>query len=138
MFDLTPTERKAIAAATEAQKHAYAPYSGRFVGAAVVTSEGDVFAGCNLENKDTDLRVCAERSAISTAVSNGQRAFALIVVVSPDDRFWPPCDKCRPVIREFAPYAEVLMVTKGGDLHRGRLDALPSLPFSDDGQGAPK
>lgn len=135
MSDLTPIEQQAIAAATRAQANAYAPYSGRLVGASVVTRQGEVFSACNLENQDNELWVCAERSAISTAVALGRREFTLIVVAAPDERFWPPCDKCRQVIREFAPRAEILMITSDGEWQRGQLDDLPSRPFGEDGRG---
>jgi len=135
MRELNSTEKEAIDAPERAQANAYAPYSGRLVGAAVVTARGQVFAACNLENQSNELWVCAERSAISTAVAMGEREFTLVVVVAPDHRFWPPCDKCRQVIAEFAPHAEILMITQDGELHRSRLKDLPSRPFGDDGQG---
>lgn len=138
MSELTSKEADAVAAAKAARAHAYAPYSGRHVGAAIITSDNRIFSACNLENKSDTLWVCAERSAIATAVAHGHRDFHTVVVAAPDGRFWPPCDKCRQVIGEFAPDAEIIMCTENGDLLRRTLDNLPSRPFevdeSDDGR----
>ena len=135
MTALTRTESEALAAARAAQERAYAPYSGHHVGAAIVTEGGRIFSACNLENKSDTLWVCAERSAIASAVAHGERGFQLVVVAAPDERFWPPCDKCRRVISEFAPHAEILMATTSGDILRRSLKSLPPRPFDGDGEG---
>ena len=129
MTDLTRMEAQALAAARVARAHAYAPYSGRHVGAAIITSEGQIFSACNLENKSDTLWVCAERSAIASAVAHGQQSFHTVVVAAPDGRFWPPCDKCRQVISEFAPNADIIMCTEHGDVLRRKLSELQSRPF---------
>jgi cytidine deaminase len=119
----------AVGAARLSQKHAYAPYSGKFVGAAVLTRSGRVFAGCNVENKSDDLRVCAERNAIGAAVAAGEREIIAVVVVSPDNRLWPPCAACRQVIEELALNAEIVMCNKNGVVRRASLHSLPPVPF---------
>lgn len=132
MTSLKPPEHDAVIAAKAAREHAYAPYSGRHVGAAIITTDGRIFSACNLENKSDTLWVCAERSAIATAVAHGHRDFHTIVVAAPDGRFWPPCEKCRQVISEFAPDADIIMCTDNGDVLRTKLGDLPSRPFEVD------
>lgn len=132
---LTVHEKMGLEAARLAQSRAHAPYSGKQVGAAVVTADGQVFAACNVENSDSSLRVCAERNAIAQAVSAGKKRIDAVIVVAPDDRFWPPCELCRGVISEFAENPRVILASRTGRLHTGFLNTLPELPFSTDGEG---
>jgi len=127
---LSPKEQEALAAARSARRRAYAPYSGKQVGAAVITESGAIFASCNMENESSELWVCAERNAIATAVANGERQFRTIVVIAPDSRYWPPCRSCRRVIAEFAPDADILMCNGSGLVHRASLNDLGSIPFT--------
>lgn len=95
-----------IRSATEARKKAYAPYSGYMVGAAVLTNELRIYTGCNIENAAYTPSICAERTAISKAVSEGWRRFKAIAVVgSPKGEITQyafPCGVCRQVMQEFA------------------------------------
>ncbi|NBJ99204.1 cytidine deaminase [bacterium 1xD8-48] len=95
-----------IRSAMEARKKAYAPYSGYMVGAAVLTNELRIYTGCNIENAAYTPTVCAERTAIFKAVSEGWRRFKAIAVVgSPKGdvtQYAFPCGVCRQVMREFA------------------------------------
>lgn len=96
-----------IKSAIDARKKAYAPYSGYQVGAAVLTSELRIYTGCNIENAAYSPGICAERTAISKAVSEGWRKLKAIAIVgSPKgdtiSQFAFPCGVCRQVIREFA------------------------------------
>jgi cytidine deaminase len=131
---LTVHEKLALDTARLAQSRAHAPYSGKQVGAAVITTDGQVFAACNVENPDSTLRICAERNAIAQTVASGKRSIASIVVIAPDDRFWPPCDLCRLVIEEFAENPRIILSNREGRLHIDRLHSLPILPFSANGQ----
>ncbi len=133
---LTPKEREALAAARAVREHAYAPYSGKCVGAAIITDTGRIFASCNMENQTNDLWVCAERNAIASAISSGERQFHTVIVVAPDRRYWPPCQSCRSVIAEFAPKAEIIMCNGSGIVHRGALDQIGAIPFAPDDSGA--
>ncbi|ROL52126.1 Cytidine deaminase [Anabarilius grahami] len=89
----------------EARNLAYCPYSKFRVGAAVLTSDGSVFTGCNVENACYTAGLCAERTAISKAVSEGHTAFKAIAIASDlEDRFISPCGACRQFMREWDVY----------------------------------
>ncbi|MBQ4600201.1 MAG: cytidine deaminase [Oscillospiraceae bacterium] len=91
--------------AKEAMTHAYAPYSGYKVGAALLCSDGSVYCGCNIENASYTPTVCAERTAFFKAVYDGHRDFTAIAVCGGKDGeitgAFPPCGVCRQVMREF-------------------------------------
>lgn len=115
------TELELIALAKEARTHAYIPYSGFAVGAALLTKEGKVYQGCNIENASFGPTVCAERTAFFKAVYDGERDFEAIAVVGgkggeePSGLF-PPCGVCRQVMREFcADDFKVIMGGKGDE-----------------------
>ncbi|MDE7048470.1 MAG: cytidine deaminase [Lachnospiraceae bacterium] len=96
-----------IRSAMDARKKAYAPYSNYMVGAAVLTNELRIYTGCNIENAAYTPSICAERTAVSKAVSEGKRSFKAIAVVgSPKGelitQYAFPCGVCRQVLREFA------------------------------------
>lgn len=94
-----------VALAIQARRQAYAVYSGFRVGAALLTKEGKVYLGCNIENAAYTPSNCAERTAFFKAVSEGERAFAAIAIVGgkEDDKleYCAPCGVCRQVMREF-------------------------------------
>ena len=91
--------------AKEAMLGAYAPYSGYWVGAALLCSDGTVYTGCNIENASYTPTVCAERTAFFKAVSDGKREFSAIAICGGKEGkitgFFPPCGVCRQVMREF-------------------------------------
>jgi len=95
------TPEQLITLATAAREHAIAPYSNFKVGAALESSAGDVFQGCNVENASFGLTMCAERVAIFKALSEGVNEFTALAVVADTDRLTPPCGACRQVIWEF-------------------------------------
>jgi cytidine deaminase len=107
------TARMLLDRARQAREQAYAPYSRFPVGAALLTAEGEVVSGCNVENASYGLSNCAERTAIFKAVSDGRRRFAAVAVVGPrDDVPCSPCGACRQVLYEFGP--DMLFVTPSG------------------------
>ncbi len=115
MIKLTDDERRAlIDLAKEASRRAYAPYSNYPVGAALRTRSGRIFTGCNIENAAYPTSVCAERVAIFKAVSEGEKEFDVIAVVTPNGG--PPCGSCRQVLAEFG--LETLVMIADGE---GRL-----------------
>ncbi len=104
----TPIDRDAlVAAAREARQRAYAPYSHYQVGAALLTEDGVIFTGCNVENASYSASICAERVAIAKAVSEGHRAFRAMAVVTSNGA--TPCGICRQVMNEFAPTMLVII-----------------------------
>lgn len=105
---------KLEAAAWEARKRAYAPYSGFAVGAAVETADGCIYSGCNIENVSYGLSNCAERTAIFTAVAQGARQLVRMVVCADLPEPVAPCGACRQVMLEFAPQMEILLVNGTG------------------------
>ena len=102
-----------IRLAREAREQAYAPYSHFAVGAALLGASGRVYTGCNVENVSYGLTVCAERVAMFKAVSEGEREFEAIAVVTSSGV--PPCGACRQVLREFGPGLEVIVAWTDGD-----------------------
>jgi cytidine deaminase len=97
-----------IQAALNARRDAYAPYSKFAVGAALLTSAGEIVSGVNVENASYGLTICAERSAIFAAVSQGMREFSAIAIATAGGH--APCGACRQVLNEFAPDLLVLLV----------------------------
>ena len=107
-------QQKLIDAALEARENAYAPYSGYKVGAALLTAEGEIFTGCNIENSSYTPTVCAERVAIFKAISEGIQNFTAIAVVT--ENGGSPCGVCRQVMGEFMLNGTVLIADEDGRL----------------------
>jgi len=115
MSPLTDAERRTlIDRANEARRHAYVPYSHYPVGAALRTKSGKVFTGVNVENAAYPTTMCAERTAIYKAVSEGEREFDTIAVVT--DNGGTPCGSCRQVLAEFGLDTTVLVANGKGEL----------------------
>ena len=108
-----------IAAAVEAMGHAYAPYSGYKVGAALLCADGTVYQGCNMENASYTPTVCAERTAFFKAVYDGHRDFTAIAVCGGKDGVitgaFPPCGVCRQVMQEFCAPDFMIYMGRGDD-----------------------
>ena len=120
-------EKKLIREALEAQKKAYVPYSKFRVGAAVLTEDGEIFSGCNIEIASLSPTICAERTAIFKAISEGNRKIKAIAVVG-DSNFTYPCGVCRQVIREFGRDATIIVANSEEDYKKYELGEL--LPHS--------
>ena len=115
-------EQALVQRAMQARTRAYAPYSHYTVGAAVLSDDGAVFDGCNIENATYPATVCAERVAIFKAVSEGHRQLTAIAVVT--ENGGSPCGICRQVMREFAPDLVVLIADGTGTYRRTTLAEL--------------
>jgi cytidine deaminase len=114
-------------AAREAREHAYAPYSRYLVGAAVLTDDGEIFAGANVENAAYPVSVCAERSAVQRAVSEGARRLVAVAVVgsSTEGPAWP-CGGCRQVLHEFG--RDLVVFSEGPGATRDERALVELLP----------
>jgi cytidine deaminase len=126
---VTPKQlEELLQSAQQASERAYAPFSKFCVGAAVLTSDGRVFLGCNVENSSYGLTNCAERTAIFTAVAEGaitaERDLVAVAVVNKEGVACSPCGACRQVIYEFGPEALVLFRAKDGEITQMKTDAL--------------
>jgi cytidine deaminase len=127
------TEAELIAAAKTARELAYVPYSRFPVGAALVTTDGQLFTGCNIENASFGLTNCAERTAIFKMVSEGHHSFSHIAIVGDTDGPVSPCGACRQVLAEFGPEAIVYLTNLKGDVARTTVaDLLPGFFRSTD------
>ena len=111
-------------AALAARQRAYAPYSRFKVGAALLTTDGELFCGCNVENASYGLCVCAERGAVCTAVSAGRRDFLAMAIATASSPPSPPCGMCRQVLAEFCEDLPLLLVNTAGGRRRTRLAEL--------------
>jgi cytidine deaminase len=110
----TDDEKALYEAAREAREHAYAPYSRFPVGAAILLDDGSVVSGANIENASFGMTVCAERTAVFTAVYAGARAFTAIGVAGHDGlATLLPCGGCRQVLAEFAPRIPIVHLYDG-------------------------
>jgi cytidine deaminase len=114
--------------AAAAMEQAYAPYSGFRVGAALLTSNGTMVEGCNVENASYPAGSCAERVAVGAAVARGFREFHALAIVTEAEVPTPPCGFCRQVLMEFAPALPVLSVARGGAEARWKMSEL--LPYA--------
>jgi len=118
-----------IQAAERVRQNARAPYSGFKVGAAVGTSNDEIFTGCNVENATYGLTVCAERVAIWKALSEGASEFQRIVIVVDTQDLTPPCGACRQVIWEFCGDIEVVLANLHGIRASYRMSELLPMAF---------
>ncbi len=128
---MTTSEREKTdlaAAAARAKRRAYAVYSNFRVGAALLTDDGRVYEGCNVENASYGLTICAERNSVFQAVADGKNRFRAIAIASDDDGFITPCGACRQVLAEFAPRLEIILTNKKGRKKVIMLDELFPIP----------
>ncbi len=122
------TDLELIEQAKAALRHSYSPYSHFCVGAALLTADGKVFTGCNVENAAFGPSICAERTAFCKAVSEGERHFCAIAIVGGKEGvisdFCPPCGVCRQVMSEFCKGDFRIILTDGSKIKTWTLDQL--------------
>jgi cytidine deaminase len=121
-------DEQLVAAAKKAANEAYAPYSGFAVGAALLTADGLVYTGANVENASYGLTLCAERAALVKAVTEGQRDFTKLVVYAASEKLPYPCGACLQALAEFAPALEIVVANDAGSDTMNLADLLPR-PF---------
>lgn len=127
------TEKQLIDLAVSAMEKAYAPYSKYKVGAALLTAGGKVFTGCNVENASYGATVCAERTALFKAVSEGEKEFKMLAVAGGKEGkiigAFPPCGVCRQVLAEFCSEDFTVLAVTGYDSYK-RYTLKELLPFA--------
>lgn len=129
MRNLTQPDLALLAFAREVQEKAYAPYSGFRVGAAVYAN-GDIFQGVNVENAAYGATICAERSALSAAITAGCLDVTAIAIVGSSDSPTVPCGTCRQVLAEFNPELRVIMGGQSDEVLVMTLGELLPEPFA--------
>jgi cytidine deaminase len=100
---------KLVEGALQARRFAKAKYSDFHVGAAILTTDNQIFSGCNVESSSYGLSICAERVALTKALSEGKTAFKAIAIASRDGMFCPPCGACRQMLYDYAPDLKVIL-----------------------------
>jgi len=120
-----------IEEAKKAREKAYVPYSKFAVGAALLTSDGKVYQGCNIENAAYSVGNCAERTALFKAYSEGDTSFTALVVTADTNRPVPPCGACRQVISELCPKdMKIILTNLKGDTQELTVEELLPGAFS--------
>jgi cytidine deaminase len=120
-----------IEAAKQARENAHAPYSNFRVGTALRSTSGRIFSGCNVENASYGLTMCAERVAIFKAISEGERGFSALAVVTDADVLTPPCGACRQLIWEFCGDIPVTIANLKDQTEVVQMKNLFPRPFDD-------
>lgn len=123
-------KKKLLEHARHGRDKAYAPYSKFKVGAALLTKDGKIYQGCNVENVSYGLSNCAERTAIFKAISEGDHELEAIAVIADSPTPVPPCGACRQVILEFNPKMKVILSNLQGDVSETTIDQLLPGAFS--------
>ena len=123
------TNEKLISLAKLARKNAYAPYSKFKVGSALLTKSGKIYTGCNVENATYGATICAERTAIVKAISEGEKHFKKIAIVCNTKEPCSPCGICRQMLYEFSPNMEVIMCNTKGKTEKTTLKTLLPCAF---------
>ncbi len=126
------SERQLIEFAKEMLTKAYCPYSHFPVGAAIECSDGTVYTGCNIENASYGASICAERTALVKAVSEGHKDFVQIAIISNSSDCCWPCGICRQMLYEFAPDLTVIAARCDGSYQKSSISDLLSHGFGPD------
>jgi cytidine deaminase len=115
--------RRLINQAKAARDFSQAKYSNFKVGAAVETIDDEIYTGCNIECSSYGLSICAERVALTKAISEGKKKFKSIAIIGPDQDYCPPCGACRQLLYDYAPDI-IVLVTNGKDIKEYNIKEL--------------
>lgn len=126
---MTPEYKELYDAALQARENACAPYSKFKVGAALKTVDGKIYTGCNVESASYGLTICAERVALTKALSEGERAFACILIVADTEKVCAPCGACRQLLMDYAPELKVIMTNLKEEVLEEEIESLLKHPF---------
>lgn len=126
---ISVSAKELLNVALDASRHSYSPYSKVKVGVALLTSSGKIYTGCNIESGSFGLTCCAERVAVFKAVSEGERRFLKMAVVTSRDTLITPCGSCRQVLAEWGEDLEIIMATCNGEMEHTTLEKLFPKPF---------
>lgn len=121
--------KELLQVAVDAAQHAYSPYSKVKVGAALLTSSGKIYTGCNIESGSFGLTCCAERVAVFKAASEGERRFLKMAMVSSRENLATPCGSCRQVMAEWGENLELILGNSNGEVEITTLEKLFPKPF---------
>ncbi len=127
-------EERLVTAAMDARNRASAPYSGFQVGAALMAEDGTVYTGCNVESASYGLTICAERTAVFKAISDGARRFRALAIATGSETPTPPCGACRQVLWDQCRDIEVIMTVLSGAREKRPLSSLLPMPFEFEGR----
>ncbi len=119
--ELVPEAQELVILAVKARENAYVPYSGFHVGAALIADNGKIYTGCNIENASYGATICAERTAITKAISDGAKKILAIAVSSDSDKATMPCGICRQFMVEFCASDMPLYLSD----RNGRFESYP-------------
>ncbi|KON28413.1 cytidine deaminase [miscellaneous Crenarchaeota group archaeon SMTZ-80] len=122
--------RRLINQAKAARIFSQAKYSNFKVGAALETIDGEIYSGCNVESSSYGLSICAERVAITKAISEGKKKFKSIAIIGPDQDYCPPCGACRQLLYDYAPDITVLL-TNGKEIKEYNIKELLPIAFDE-------
>jgi cytidine deaminase len=117
--------------AMKAKQNALPTYSNFYVGAAILTNENKAYTGCNVESSSYSLTICAERTAIFKAISEGEREFKAIAVAGDTEDFISPCGACRQVISDICGEIDIILVSSNGDYIVKKTSELLPFAFGD-------
>ncbi|MBR4954648.1 MAG: cytidine deaminase [Clostridia bacterium] len=125
-------DKQLIERAIDMMAFAHAPYSGFTVGAALLCDDGSVYGGCNVECSSYGATICAERTALVKAVSEGKKRFVALAVCSSSDAYCTPCGICRQMFNDFSPSMRVLCANNKGEYITKTVSELLPYAFSEE------
>lgn len=122
--------RELVKAARKAKRYSHSPFSKYRVGAAVLSANGRIYTGCNIENSSYSLTICAERTALFKAISEGEKKFVALAISNDEKKFASPCGACRQVISDLAGEIDIILTNGKGKIKEFKTSELLPYPFT--------